>query len=123
MESSCIFKADYEKYIQKFFKNFWKFIKLFFHFFLNLYERMENQLRNFPCSTIALASHCALSSRYYSGMTSKFLTLKGLFKCVYIQSHPHGSTCSDSMMVCSMWSRFSGHGSIPRKGNNFGRKF
>ena len=70
MESSCIFNADYENNIQYFFKNFWKFIKLFFLFFLYLYERMENRLRNFPHSTIALANHCALSSRFYSGMTS-----------------------------------------------------
>ena len=70
MESSCIFNGDYENNIQYFFKNFWEFIKLFFHFFLYLYERMEKQLRNIPRWTIALANHCALSSRYYFGMTS-----------------------------------------------------
>ena len=59
MESSCIFNGDYENNIQYFFKNFWKFIKLFFQFFLYLYDWMEKQLRNFPRWTVALANHCA----------------------------------------------------------------
>ena len=56
MESSCIFNADYENNIQYFFKNFWKFIKIFFHFLLYLYERMEKQLRHFPRWTMVLAN-------------------------------------------------------------------